>query len=564
MYRTHIPGEMMPAILLMMILMMPAPPDRAEQPAADLILTDGNIYTLDPALPRAQAVAVRGGRFLYVGDLAGALKHKGSSTRVVSLSGRTVVPGLTDAHGHVAGLGFAANRLDLTGTTSAREIARMVAAKAAAVKPGQWIRGRGWDQNDWEESSFPTRHLLDEAAPANPVALERIDGHATWTNSRAIELAGVTKGTADPSGGRIVRDAAGGATGIFVDAAEDLIAGRIPAPTRAETLEALRAGMGRCLEAGLTEVHDAGVSAEALEIYRELLVEGDYPFRIYAMLDADPALVDRQLARGPEVGLGGGRLTVRALKLYMDGALGSRGAALLAPYRDDAANTGLIRTDPARLREISARAAASGYQVCVHAIGDRGNRLTLDSMEPAIRASGGKDLRFRVEHAQVLAPEEIPRFAALKVIASMQPTHATSDMYWVEDRVGAKRAEGAYAWRSLLKTGARLTCGSDFPVESERPLLGFYAAVTRQDAKGWPAGGWHPDERLTREEALRCFTQDAAYAAFEEDSRGSIAPGKLADLTVLTDDIMRIPAPELLKASVAMTIVGGRIAYERK
>lgn len=554
----------MPAILLMMILMTNAPSDNAGLQTADLILTDGNIYTLDASVPRARAVALRGDRILYVGDLPGALAHKGASTRMVSLGGRTVVPGLIDAHGHVAGLGFAANRLDLTGTTSAQEVAKLVAARAAVLKAGQWIRGRGWDQNDWAEKSFPSRRLLDEAAPANPVALERIDGHATWTNSRAIDLAGVTNGTADPAGGQIVHDAAGEPAGIFVDAAEDLIARKIPAPTRGETLEALRSGMRRCLAAGLTGVHDAGVSAEALELYHELLVKGDFPFRIYAMLDSDPALVDAQLARGPEVGLGAGRLTVRALKLYMDGALGSRGAALLSPYKDDPANTGLIRTEPARVREIAARAAAAGYQVCVHAIGDRGNRLTLDAMEAALGSSGGKGLRFRVEHAQVLSPDDIPRFAALGIIASMQPTHATSDMYWVEDRVGEQRAAGAYAWRSLLKTGARLACGSDFPVESERPLLGFYAAVTRQDAKGWPAGGWHPDERLTRDEALRCFTLDAAWAGFEESSRGSITPGKLADLTVLSDDIMQVPAPEILKTTVSMTIVGGRIAFEKK
>jgi hypothetical protein len=553
----------MPALLWMVLLMMTAPSGGPDNQAADLILTDGNIYTLDPSAPRATALAARGDRIVYVGDAAGALKMKGNSTRVIDLAGKTVVPGLIDAHGHVAGLGFLANRLDVTGTASAQEIATRVAARAAQLKPGQWIRGRGWDQNDWEGKAFPTHHLLDEAAPANPVALERVDGHAIWTNSRAIEVAGVASSTPDPPGGKIIRDGSGEPTGVFVDAAAGLIEKKMPAPTRHETLEALRAGMRRCLEAGLTGAHDAGVSDEQLELYRELLVKGVFPFRIYAMLADEPALIDRELSRGPEIGLGAGRLTVRAIKLYMDGALGSRGAALLAPYKDDPGNTGLLQMEPARLNEIARRAASSGYQVCVHAIGDRGNRLTLDGFETAIKASGGKELRFRVEHAQVLASDDIARFASLGVIASMQPTHATSDMYWAEDRLGPERAQGAYAWKSLLNSGARLACGSDFPVESERPLLGFYAAITRQDAKGWPEGGWHPDQRLTRQEALKCFTLDAAYAAFEESSRGSIERGKLADLTVLSNDIMQVPAPEILKTSVAMTIVGGRIAFER-
>jgi len=537
---------------------------------AGLVLVNGNVHTLDPAAPHARVVAVKDDRIVYVGDDAEAAARIVPGARRVDLAGATVVPGLTDAHGHVAGLGLLAVRLDVVGTGSASEVAAAVKTKAATVKRGAWILGRGWDQNDWKETAFPTRRMLDAAAPDNPVALTRVDGHALWVNTAALREAGVTRATADPPGGQIIRDAAGEPTGILVDKAEALIESKIPPPTREQLREALKAGMTRCLATGLTGVHDAGVSGEALELYHELLVKEAFPFRIYAMLAGDPSpdergatgWLERRLAQGPEIS-GDGRLTARAVKLYMDGALGSRGAALLAPYDDDPNNTGLIRMEPAVMKTLAEQAARAGFQVCIHAIGDRGNRLALDVLEAAGRVPGSPG-RHRIEHAQVLAPEDLPRFAALGVIASMQPTHATSDMYWAEQRIGARRVQGAYAWRSLLSGGARLACGSDFPVESEAPLAGYYAAVTRQDAKGWPEGGWRPDQRLSREEALACFTKDAAYAAFEEKSRGTISVGRLADLTVLSSDILTVPAPEILKTRVLKTIVGGRIAYESR
>jgi len=546
--------------------------------AAGLILTNGNIYTQDRARPRVEAVAIQADRVVYVGDDAGAARFAGPGTRRIDLKGATVVPGLIDAHGHVESLGHLDNQLDVKGTGSADEIAASVAARAADLPAGRWILGRGWDQNDWKETSFPSRLSLDAAAPNHPVSLSRVDGHALWVNTAALRAAGITKATPDPAGGQIIRDASGEPTGILVDLAADLIEAKIPAPTRDEIRQALLAGMKRCLAAGLTGVHDAGVTQTTLELYHELVVKGDFPFRVYAMLAGEAAVadkpmaagwLDRRLEMGPEIGLGGGRLTVRALKLYMDGALGSRGAALLAPYDDDPGNRGLLRTDPVLMRRLAERAARAGFQVCIHAIGDRGNRLALDALEAAGHVDGAGGVgrpggRHRIEHAQVLAPEDLPRFAALGVVASMQPTHATSDMYWVAERIGARRVAGSYAWKSLLDSGARLACGSDFPVESEAPLAGFYAAVTRQDAKGWPEGGWTPSERLSREQALSCFTRDAAWAAFEEDQRGSIAPGKLADLTVLSADIMKIPAARILETNVLMTIVGGRVAYERK
>jgi predicted amidohydrolase YtcJ len=391
------------------------------------------------------------------------------------------------------------------------------------------------------------------------VVLDRIDGHAIWVSSRALAVAGITRDTPDPPGGRIVRDAAGEATGVLVDAAESLVVSKAPEPTRAEIREALEMGMRRCLQAGLTEVHDAGVSPLVLELYQELLVRGDFPFRIYAMLDPEAA----GAVPGPIAATADGRFAARAVKLYADGALGSRGAALLAPYADDPHNTGLPRISDQEMRETVARMAAKGLQVNVHAIGDRGNRMVMDAFQAALPAGGG-GRRFRIEHAQILSDEEIPRFARLGVIASMQPTHATSDMPWAEKRLGAGRLSGAYAWRRLLEAGARLACGSDFPVESENPMLGLYAAVTRQDLEGDPDGGWFPGQRLGREEALACFTRDAAYAAFEEDRRGAIAPGMLADLTVLSQDPMAVPAREIPGITAGMTIVGGRVAYERK
>jgi hypothetical protein len=526
---------------------------------ADLILTNATVHTLDPDRPRAEAVAVRGDRILMAGPSPDALRLKGPATRVVDLRGRTVVPGLTDAHGHILGLGLLAMRIELQGTTSAEQVASLVKARAEKTERGRWLRGRGWDQNDWARQEFPTRSLLDAAAPHHPVILDRIDGHAIWVNTAALQAAGVTRHTPDPPGGRIVRDASGEPTGVLVDAAEDLVASRAPAPTRSETREALHLGMQRCLQAGLTEVHDAGVSALALDLYRELLVEGDVPFRVYAMLDPDVA----GALPGPPPASADGRLTTRAVKLYADGALGSRGAALLAPYSDDPHNTGLPRQTEEALREQVAALARKGFQVNVHAIGDRGSRMVLDAFQAALVA-GPSDRRFRVEHAQVLAPEDIPRFGSMGVIASMQPTHATSDMPWAEARLGSARVEGAYAWRRLMEKGARLACGSDFPVESENPMLGFYAAITRQDVHGKPPGGWFPGQRLTREEALRCFTREAAWAAFEEDRRGVIAPGMLADLTVLSDDPLQVEPAAIPGIKAEMTIVGGRVAYERK
>jgi len=538
-------------------------PAATVEPPADFVLLGGTVHTLDPAHPVAGGLAARGGVLVAVGTAEEVRRFVGPGTRVFDATGLTVVPGLVDAHGHLESLGAGLRRLDLVGTASAEEVAARVRAGAAGAPAGDWIRGRGWDQNDWKEKSFPGRATLDAAAPGHPVWLVRIDGHAGWANTRALALAGIGTATPDPPGGRILRDpATGEPTGVLIDAAMDLLAPRLPPPTRAERREALVRAMEACLAAGLTSVHDAGVDAATVDIYRELADEGSLRLRVYAMLEGSPDVIAATGFRtGPVVGHGGRRLTVRAVKVYADGALGSRGAAPLRDYEDEPGNRGLLQAEPAALEALAARCLREGWQLCTHAIGDRGNRVVLDAYEAALREVPRADPRFRVEHAQVVDPADIPRFAALGVIPSMQPTHATSDMPWAEARLGPGRLAGAYAWRKFLAAGCRIPCGSDFPVESHDPLRGLYAAVTRQDASGRPEGGWTPGERMTREEALRGFTLDACHAAFEEGWKGSLVPGKAADLTVLDRDVLSCPAPEILAARVRATIVAGEVVF---
>ncbi|MCZ6670222.1 MAG: amidohydrolase [Acidobacteria bacterium] len=527
---------------------------------ADLVLTNAHILTLEPEQPRAEAIAVRNGRIWKVGSTADILAAAGPDTERIDLGGKLVLPGLTDAHGHLMGLGDHLANLDVTGTQSAQEVAGMVAERADGAAEGEWILGRGWDQNDWSTKEFPDHSGLTRAAPGNPVVLRRVDGHAVWLNARALEIAGITAATPDPPGGKIER-AGGHPTGILIDNAVDLVQKWIPEPSRDEQLRRLEAASRACLRDGLTSIHDAGIDWDRVGLYQEMIDQGRLKLRIYAMIGIEPT-ENRTELRPPIVDYGNGMLAVRSIKLYMDGALGSRGAALLEPYADDPENRGLLIHPAAKVTAVAAEAMATGYQVNIHAIGDRGNRLALDALEEATRqAPIGAALRHRIEHAQVLEDADIPRFAKLGVIASMQPTHCTSDMYWAAERLGETRARGAYAWNRLRQTGARLACGSDFPVESQAPLEGIYAAVTRQDRKGWPAGGWHPEERMSLEEAIRCFTIDAAYAAFEEEHRGTIRPGKRADFTVLDNDITALPPEEILKTGIEMTIVGGEIVY---
>jgi predicted amidohydrolase YtcJ len=534
----------------------------AQEPPATLIIWNGPIYTADTAHPTAEAVAVRDGRIVRVGSDAEVMRLKGPQTEVLDLQGATLVPGLQDAHGHVLGLGASLTTLDLRDTPTSTRIAELVAERAKTVPAGQWILGSGWDQNDWPEQAWPTREILDRAAPNHPVLLKRIDGHASWANSRAMQAAGIDATTPDPSGGRLIRDAANTPTGILVDTAQQLVQRHVTESSAAE-LEARVLAADRTMSGvGLTMVHDAGASTGTIELYRRLAAEGRLNTRLYVMIDSSQATTREWFKRGPLIDRDH-RVTVRAVKLYADGALGSRGAALLEPYDDEPSNRGLLVTPPERLATIAREAARAGFQPATHAIGDAANRRVLDIYETIEReVPGARALRPRIEHAQILDALDIPRFASLGVIASMQPTHCTSDMPWAPARIGAARvAEGAYVWQKLLHSGAKLAAGSDFPVEHPDPLLGFYAAVTRQTVRGEPAGGWTPAERLSRDEALRAFTADAAYAAHAEQDLGTIEAGKLADFVVLSRDIMKTNPPDILRTAVVRTIVAGRTVY---
>ncbi len=528
---------------------------------ADVVFLNGDFITLDEAGPRAAAVAARDGRIVAVGAEADVLRLAGPATQRVSLAGGVAVPGLADAHLHVENMGASLENLDLVGAASLAEALRRIEERARTLSPGEWLLGRGWDQNDWAEKRFPTAADLDRASPDRPVFLTRVDGHAGWANTRALALAGIEAATPDPASGRILRDAQGKPTGVLVDAAQSLVRTKIPPPSREVRKRRLAAGLRVSAEAGLTSVHDAGVDLEAVALYKELLAAGALPVRVYVMLRPADFLAHPELK--PEVGLGDGRLTVRAIKVVADGALGSRGALLLEPYSDEPGTRGLLTVDPATFKAVLAAARARGFQVNTHAIGDGANGFVLDAYQEAFGGGAGAGHRFRVEHAQVVAPADVPRFKALGVIPSVQPTHCTSDMYWAEDRLGPERAKGAYLWRAFLDQGLPLPAGSDAPVEAVSVVAGLYAAVTRQDAKGWPEGGWRPAERVSALEALRMFSAHAAFAAFEEDQRGALTPGRRADITVLSRDPTAGPPRALLDTAVTHTVVGGQVVYAR-
>lgn len=531
---------------------------------ADAIYHSGNIYTMHPTHPRAEALAVRGDRLVAVGSDAEVLRHAGPNTQRVDLRGRTVLPGLIDAHGHMFGLGFfGLGRIDLSRAGEFEDLVRTVRAHADQTPAGEWILGGRWDHESWPSRALPRHEELSAATPDHPVWLRRVDGHAGLANEAAMRLAGITAETPNPAGGEIIRDAQGRPTGVLVDNAMRLVERVITTATH-DPEEVILKAQEMCLAAGLTGVHDAGVSPAEIEAYRRLAADGRLVIRVYAMVSGPYAM--RWFAENGVIV--GDRLTVRSCKLYVDGAMGSRGAWLLEPYADRPVDSdgkpyaGLAVMDPARIQEIAEHALATGYQVCTHAIGDRGNREVLDAYARALARYPKSDHRFRIEHAQLLHLDDIPRFAAMGVIPSMQPTHCTSDMRWVEARVGADRARGAYAWASLLRTGARIAGGSDFPVESHNPFLGLYAAVTRQNLAGEPAGGWYASQRMTRDEALRSMTVDAAYAAFEENAKGALRIGWLADFIVVDRDVMTCETTLIPEARVLLTVVGGQRVFD--
>ena len=547
-----------------LVVLLFAAPGFAQSPRpADLVVTNGRIYTVDDSRPVVAAMAVRDGRVLFTGSAREAMALRGAATRVIDLGGRTVIPGMVDAHAHLLGLGQALRNVDLVGAKSYDEVIARVVNAAKGQPDGQWILGRGWDQNDWGDTRFPTHEALSRAVPNHPVWLTRVDGHAGLGNAAAMRIAGVTAASVDPSGGRIERSATRDPSGVFIDNAKSLVEHSIPAPTRDDTRRAITAAITESHRWGLVGLHDAGESRATIDLLEEMAKAGQIPFRLYVMIGDDPSAIEHYIARGPQSGLYDDHLWIRAFKLYADGALGSRGAALLEPYSDDPNNRGLLLSAPAHIQAVAARALRAGFQVNTHAIGDRGNRVVLDAYDAALKANPTADHRFRIEHAQILDHDDIPRFAELGVIPSMQAVHQTSDMYWAGSRLGLGRLLGAYAWRSLLNTGVVVPNGSDFPVEAVNPLLSFHSAVSRQDADNWPAAGWMPEQRMTRDEALKAMTIWPAYAAFQEAVMGSLAPGKLADFVVLDRDVMTVPERDILGTSVVATYIGGRAVYQR-
>ncbi len=524
--------------------------------AADMLITGAHIYTSDPAHPTARAMAVKDGRILAVGD--DAVRLAGPGTRRIDARGAAIIPGFIDSHVHMESLGDALETLDLRGLRSPEAIAEKVRAAARERAPGEWIRGHAWDQSLWPGKEFAGHAVLTAAAPGNPVYLTRVDGHAAWVNRKAMELAGITRQTPDPAGGKLLRDSQGEPIGVLIDHAESLVASKIPDPTPDVVRRHLARAAKECARLGMTTVHDAGASREEIEAYRALIAQKQFPIRVYAMIGGAGSLWREYLKRGPEIG---DRLTIRSIKLMADGALGSRGAYLAEPYSDDPGNRGLLLLKPEKIEEVARQAAAHGFQVNTHAIGDLANHLVLEAYAAAL---GGKnDKRFRIEHAQVVTLDDVALFAKYSVIASMQATHATSDMRWAEARLGPQRVKGAYAWRRFLSAGVPVPNGSDFPVEDPNPILGFYAAITRQDPSGEPAGGWYPDQRMTREEALKSWTIAGAYAAFEEKTKGSLTPGKMADFVMLSRDIMQVEPHQIPSTRVTMTVVGGEIVYSQ-
>ena len=519
-----------------------------------MLLTNGRIHTMDAAGSVVDSLVIRDGRVLFAGRRGDI--NTSSGEVMVDLGGRAVLPGLVDGHGHLMLLAKARLELDLGAASSEEDVAAMVRAAAARRRPGEWIAGRGWDQTRWPGQRFPTRASLDRAAPAHPVALVRVDGHATWASGPALARAGITRHMSDPPGGRIARDASGEATGLLIDMAQDLVRPLVPPPSEDRFDEGVRAVIAECLAKGLTGAHEPGVDLSAVASYTRLIGRGHFPFRVFAALSGKKAWGEYR-ERGAVETVGDGQLTVGAIKLWLDGALGSRGAALHAPYCDDPGNTGLVLVPPEEVERLTREAAGRGFHVWVHAIGDRANTLVLDVFEK-VRATGGLSPRLRVEHAQILAPADIPRFARLGVVPSMQPTHCTSDMRWADERLGPERLDGAYAWRSVLDSGAYIAGGSDFPVEDANPFHGLHAAVTRRPREG-DDPRWQPAQRMTRDEAVRSFTIWNARSIGQASELGSLEPGKRADLIALSEDVFTCAEQAIAGITPVLTMVGGEI-----
>ncbi|WP_339813126.1 amidohydrolase [uncultured Imperialibacter sp.] len=543
-----------------------------ETPKADMVIWGGNIYTAVGG-QKAEAVAVTGDSIIYVGGKDGAEDMVGPETQVIDLEGKTMTPGFIESHAHIMGVGYNLMNVDLMATTSYEELVAQVKKAAEETPEGEWILGRGWHQDKWIKPAermvdgFQTHHLLSEAVPNHPVFLSHASGHAGFANAKAMELAGITKETKTPDGGDIFRDINGEPTGLFNETAQGLIRAAIPENTMEKQQRALELAVQACLELGITSFQNAGAGKDDIELFKQFAEEGKLKIRLYTMLSGhDQNLLEEYYDKGPEIGLGDNHLTVRSIKLYSDGALGSRGAWLLEEYSDMPGVFGHNVTPMEEIEKVTNEGLAAGFQICTHAIGDRGNQEVLDIYEAALKNNPekAKDSRFRIEHAQHLDLADIPRFAELGVIAAMQAIHMSSDRPWAINRLGEKRiVDGAYVWQKLLQSGAKVINGTDAPVEPLAPLPSFYASVTRKTLKGTPEGGYEADQKMTREQALVSYTLDAAYGAFEEDIKGSIEVGKLADFTVFDKDIMTIDEKNILDTQVMMTIVGGEVLFEK-
>ncbi|MET1255111.1 amidohydrolase [Aliikangiella maris] len=513
-----------------------------------------------PSLEQFNWLAFESGKVIGRSDTLPTIP---SSCQQIDGQGKTLLPGLIDAHGHIAGLGQEMSRANLRGTQSEQQAVERVVEFARHNTKSAWILGRGWNQVLWSERQFPNKRSLDKTGIKRPILLTRVDGHAAWANSQALKLAGINHQTPDPEGGKIVRDKNGKPTGVLIDNAIGLVVNKIPAPSKIEREYAFDKAFAHLLSLGIVSVHDAGINQADIDSYQERSHKHQLPIRIYGMLSG----ADRHLKQWLNQGIikdDNDFLSIRSVKLYADGALGSRGAALLAPYSDDKDNKGLLVTQPDELQNLVNLILSKGFQVNIHAIGDRGNRLVLDTFETAFKQVGGKALRNRIEHAQVVSLKDIPRFKTLDIIASMQPVHATSDKNMAGDRLGIARLKGAYAWQKFIQQGTIIAAGSDFPVELANPFHGLHAAITRKDHSNQPEGGWLPYDKMTRYQAIKSFTLNAAYAAHQENTLGSLEAGKWADFILIDQNILKVSADQIWQTRVLQTWVGGQLKYQAK
>jgi predicted amidohydrolase YtcJ len=567
------------SLLVSVLLLFPAAGAAARRQPADLLLINGKVFTADERGTIAEAVAINGNRITALGPTRD-LQARFRAARTIDLRGRLVTPGFNDAHIHFLGGGLSLLRVDLNGAATLEEAKRRVAARVRELAPGAWVTGRGWDHTLWG-GVWPTKEALDEVAPNHPVFLQRVDGHVSWANSLALQKAGVTRETRAPEGGEILHDARGEPTGILKETAAGLVARAVPDPSPAELLQAVGRALEEARRYGITSVQDNS-GYEATKLYRELLKRNELTVRVSEWQNFEDAVEKLNAQRAEFAAFKDDPLRLRlgALKGYVDGTLGSRTAAMLAPFADDPGNSGIPRRPPEELTRMIVERDAAGFQIALHAIGDRANRMALDGFERALdrksntektpaaerpqRRLPGALIRHRVEHAQVVSPTDFARFRDLGVVASMQPSHAISDKRWAQDRLGEYRVLGAYSWHTMQAHGVHVAFGTDWPVEPISPYLGLYAAVTRQSTEGDPAGGWWPQERLSMEDAIRCYTAGAAYASFDEQEKGQIAAGMLADLVVHSQDLLTIRPEEILKTEAVMTVFDGRVVYEKQ